>query len=90
MEERDQKSRSKNIIIHGKAEDDSNPTETDEIFVRKFLKDVCVGNIKHKFFSGLGSKNHLKIGPMKVSFDNENEREKVLVNVGNLKDRKGE
>ena len=89
VEERDRKYRSKNIIIHGKVED-NDTEETDEDFVRKFLKDLCIGNIKHKHVTRLGVRNPFKTRPIKVSFENENDREKVLANLSNLKNHKEE
>ena len=86
VEERDRKSRTRNLIIHGKKEDESEATETDAAFVSKFLKDVCVGNLKPKSITRLGQKDLVKIRPIKVNFEHDREKEKILANLGNLKD----
>ena len=89
VEERDRKYRSKNIIIHGKVED-NDTEETDEDFVRKFLKDLCIGSIKHIHVTWLGVRSPFKTRSIKVSFENENDRQKVLANLSNLKNHQEE
>ena len=87
VEEKDRKYRSKNIIIHGKAEDETDSVSNDQAFVSKFLKDICVGNLKPKTINRLGAKNPFRLRPIRLIFELESEKDKVLQNLSNLKNQ---
>ena len=87
VEEKDRKNRSKNIIIHGKPEEETDSVSNDQTFVSKFLKDICVGNLKPRSISRLGAKNPFRLRPIKLVFELESEKDKVLQNLSNLKNQ---
>ena len=86
LEEENQKRlRQNNIVIHGKKENESNTSGSDEEFVNALLKELCVGAVKAKFMVRIGKIENGKARPLKVTFHNENDKVKVLDNLKQLK-----
>ena len=86
LEEENQKRlRQNNIVIHGKKENETNTSGSDEEFVNALLKELCVGAVKAKFMVRIGKIENGKARPLKVTFHNENDKVKVLDNLKQLK-----
>ena len=86
LEEENQKRlRQANIIIHGKKENESTSSGSDEDFMNALLKELCVGAVKAKFMVRIGKREDGKARPLKVTFHNENDKIKVLDNLKHLK-----
>ena len=92
LEEENQKRiRQNNIIIHGKTERESTPdeasttTEEDSTFVHALLKELCVGAVKAKSLARIGNKGTEKTRPLKVTFNSESDKLKVMNNLKYLK-----
>lgn len=86
-EERQQKLRANNIIIHGVEEadvDEKSRKKCDEVFVTTFLQDIYV-HVSTKTIVRLGQKNPGKRRPLKVSFTTVEEKERVMGNLSSLK-----
>ena len=90
-EANDQKVRAKNIIIHGVGEDSSAEKATakknDEEFVKKFLNTVTTDNMKYKSVHRLGKPDPVKKRPIMLMLESEEDKEKVLMKLTNLKDK---
>ena len=81
LEEENQKRlRQNNIVIHGKKENETNTSGSDEEFVNALMKELCVGAVKAKFMVRIGKIENGKARPLKVTFHNENDKVKVLGN----------
>ena len=83
IEERDKKVRENNIIIHGCIEKDSD--DQDKTFVQDMLKEISVGIVKTKSITRVGKTDSGKARPIKVSFNNIDEKIKVMSNLRFLK-----
>ena len=81
-EEAERKARSTNIVIHGKEE--LLPDE-DKLFVDNLMKEICVGCIHTTKIERIGKAVEDKNRPIKVTFNNASEKEKVMNNLPNLK-----
>ena len=81
-EKNEKKRRTCNLIVHGKTESDST---TDADFTKALLKDIEVGAVKAKEVERVGREAEDKIRPIKIVFASEEEKEKVLSNLSNLK-----
>ena len=97
-EETEKKMRCCNIIIHGKTE--STDKDSDDQFITSLIKDLSIGNTPVKSITRLGKHNsfnkveinepgkQLWVGkrrPIKIVFNTENDKEKVMNNLRNLK-----
>jgi hypothetical protein len=80
-EETEKKKRSNNLIIHGKEEVGVND---DKFFLDNLIKDLQIGAIATKQVERIGQKPAKR--PIKIVFNNEEDKEKVLNNLKNLKD----
>ena len=74
-EEAERKVRSTNIVIHGKEE--LLPDE-DKLYVDNLMKEVCVGSIHTMKIECIGKAAEDKKRPIKVTFNNGNNKEKVM------------
>jgi len=83
IEERDKKVRENNIIIHGCIESDSD--DHDKTFVHDMLKEISVGIVNTKSITRVGKTDSGKSRPIKVSFNNIDEKTKVMTNLRFLK-----
>jgi len=83
IEERDKKVRENNIIIHGCIEKDSD--DQDKTFVQDMLKEISVGIVNTKSITRVGKTDSGKSRPIKVSFNNIDEKIKVMSNLRFLK-----
>ena len=83
VEEADRKRRVKNLIIHNKNE---LTPEHDKAYTQHLVKELKVGDIDVKQIERLGQKDNAKKRPIKIVFNNEEDKEKVLNNLKNLKD----
>ena len=81
-EESEKKRRSKNLIIHGKGEQ---TPEEDEIFTNEMLKELQIGAINIKHIERIGTIDINKGRPIKLVFHNEEDQQKVFLNLRNLK-----
>ena len=84
-EETETKKRSNNLIIHGKEEVEVND---DKLFVDNLIKELQISAIAIKQVERIGQKSDTSSTmkrPMKVILKNEEERDKVLSNLMNLK-----
>ena len=88
-EEQDKIMRSRNIIIHNMAEassDDNTENKNDEVAVYKLMQAIRVPvSCKAPIRIGKGETN--KIRPMKVIFNNKEDKERVMNNLANLKNQ---
>ena len=83
-EEMDKKNRNRNIIIHGKSEVDA---AEDKSFAETLLKDIQIGSIPINQIERIGQKTETKPArrPIKLTFNREEDRNKVLNSLRNLK-----
>ena len=86
-EERDKKLRACNIIIHGSDENNAEKP-TDEVFVNNMFFRIGVEDCSPKSIVRLGNTELNRKRPIKVTFKNEQDKEKVMSNLRNLKDKK--
>ena len=81
-EEADQKRCAANLIIHGKDEE-VGPND-DKKFINDLITDLQIGVINIKHTGRIGNKEG-RARPIKLVFNNEDERQKVYSNLKNLK-----
>ena len=87
-EQNEKKRRAKNIMIFGKTEYSERwQKDEDKAFAEKLLKDLQVGQIEIKEVNRIGEYNRegTKIRPLKITVDTEEQKEKILRNLSNLK-----
>jgi len=88
-EQNERKRRAKNIIVFGKSEhmEQRLQKQEDEEFSNQLLKDIQVGSIKTKEVSRIGTYNRddSKTRPLKISVETEEEQQKIMENLKNLK-----
>ena len=87
-EEREKNFRLNNIIIHGSGEacgDDQ--SMKDEVFFNKLITDLSIGAVQAKSIVRLGQKNEGKKRPIKIILSNVLDKEKIMNNLSNLKDK---
>ena len=89
LEEENQKRlRKNNIIIHGKKETNvQSGGEEDSLFVKEMIKELCIGAVTAKSMERIGNSDTEKVRPLKVIFMNESDKNKVMGNLKNLKDK---
>ena len=80
----DKKNRNRSIIIHGKSEVDA---ADDKSFAETLLKDIQIGSIPINQIERIGQKTETKPArrPIKLTFNREEDRNKVLNSLRNLK-----
>ena len=85
-EEMDQRSRVKNLIIHGKEETDA---ATDALFTKDLFKDLEIRPLSINCIERIGTKSDPEQRavkrPIKITFKSEDDKNKVLDNLRNLK-----
>ena len=91
-EQNDNRRRAKNIIVFGRSENtgrERGQKEDDEAFAEQLLKDIEVGAIKAKEVSRIGTygREDAKVRPLKITMETEEEQQKVMENLKNLKDK---
>ena len=84
IEEKDKRLRESNIVIHGKRESENNE-DNDKQFVNDMIKDISVGAITAKSIIRIGKTENEKARPIKVIFNNKEEKSKVMSNLRHLK-----
>lgn len=88
-EQRDKKSRENNIIIHGitdpQIEDPQLMENWDKAFTSRLLSNINVYAITKEHIR-IGKITSLRRRPLKVSFHDKSDKEKVMKNLKNLKD----
>ena len=90
IEEAERKRRGKNIIIHGVEEKywGSTGENEDKTFVKRLMTNLQIGSISADSVERLGPENtdsDRKKRPLKVTFKTEDEQQKILRNLRNLK-----
>ena len=88
IEEKDKRLRESNIVIHGKRESENNE-DNDKQFVNDMIKDISVGAITAKSIIRIGKTENEKARPIKVIFNNKEEKSKVMSNLRHLKGKEG-
>ena len=83
-EERDKKLRQHNIIVHGRCES-ANNEENDQIFINDMMKDLSVGAIHPKSVLRIGKQDSGKPRPIKVAFNSNDDKTKVMTSLRYLK-----
>ena len=87
----DQRSRARNVIIHGVKEvTDADKTEAkkgDEDFVKNLLRAMAIEELNVKSVNRIGMKNPEKKRPLLVVMNNEADKDKLLQNLTRLKDQ---
>ena len=82
----DQRSRIKNLIIHGKEEIDA---ATDALFTKDLFKDLEIRPLSIDYIERIGRKSDSEQGavkrPIKIAFKSEDDKNKVLDSLRNLK-----
>ena len=86
-EEREKNLRLNNIIIHGFEETKEDQSTNDEVLINKLITDLSIGSIQAKNIIRLGQQSEEKSRPIKVSLNNLNEKDKIMNNLPNLKDK---
>ena len=81
-EETEKKRRSTNLIMHGK---DESAEGDDKVFVENLIKELETSPVVIKQIDRIGQQSDNKNRPIKVTLKNEEERDKVLDNLRNLK-----
>ena len=81
-EETEKKRRSNNLIIHGK---DESAEGDDKVFVENLIKELETSSVVIKQIDRIGQQSDNKNRPIKVTLKNEEERDKILDNLRNLK-----
>ena len=81
VEEADRKQRTTNLIIHGKEEIS---TKDDIEFINNFVTDLQIGVINIKQLERIGQNKEGK-RPIKLTFNNEEDQQKVFSNLRSLK-----
>ena len=85
----DQRTRARNIIIHGVDEDaDADKTQTkkkDEEFVNSLLQSMTVNDLAFKSVNRIGIKNADKKRPMLVLMNSEADKDRIIQNLTKLK-----
>jgi hypothetical protein len=84
IEEKDKYMRENNIIIHGKCVSENNK-DNDKQFVNDMIKDISVGAFTAKSIVRIGKTEKEKNRPIKVVFNNKEEKSKVMSNLRHLK-----
>ena len=82
-EEADQKRRAANLIIHGKDEE-ALPND-DNKFINDLITNLQIGVINIKQTRRIGTSNEGRARPIKLVFNNEDDKQKVYSNLKNLK-----
>lgn len=88
VEERERAIRAKNIIIHGVKEthgDEVNSKDEDQGFVTSLIETLKIDIPHPEKVTRLGNKDANKTRPIKIVLRNENEQEKVMNSLRNLK-----
>ena len=87
----DQRSRARNIIIHGVKEvADANKSEAkkfDEDFVRNMQKTMAIEELKIVTINRIGVKNPDRTRPLLITMSNEEDKDILLRNLTKLKDQ---
>ena len=86
-EEREKSLRQNNIIIHGCEEADLEHEVKDKEFFDKFINDLVVGTVVTKSIIRIGQKSNGKKRPIKVTLSNTSDKDKIISNLRNLKDK---
>ena len=86
-EEREKNFRLNNIIIHGFEEANEDQSTNDEVLINKLISDLSIGSIQTKTITRLGQHSEDKSRPIKVSFNSLNDKDKIMNNLPNLKDK---
>ena len=88
-EENDQRTRARNIIIHGVGEDvDADKTQMkkkDEEFVNSLLRSMTVNDVEIKSVNRIGVKSPEKKRPMLVLMNTEADKDRIIQNLTKLK-----
>ena len=87
-EQNEKKRRAKNIMIFGKTEYGERwQKDEDKAFAEKLFKDLQIGQVEVKEVSRIGEYNRegTKIRPLKITVDTEEQKEKIMRNLSNLK-----
>ena len=86
----DQRSRVKNLIIHSKEKTDA---ATDALFTKDLFKDLEIRPLSIDYIERIGRKSDSEQGavkrPIKIAFKSEDDNNKVLDNLRNLKGKSG-
>ena len=89
-EDAEKKRRACNLVIHGFAESTSDDTEErkkfDDELVKSFIRDIGT-EVAHKSVFRLGKRDTDKVRPLKISMNNEMDKETIMSNLKNLKDQ---
>ena len=85
VQERERKLRGANFVIHGVTEVMQIDEDTDNLFVNELLRKIEVEATPVKI-TRLGKTQPNKNRPLKVQLSNEQEKEKVMMRLSNLKD----
>ena len=85
----DQRSRARNIIIHGVKEvaeaERTEAKKMDEEFVNNLLQSMAVENMTFKSVNRIGAKNPEKKRPLLLVLNNDGDKDKLIQNLTNLK-----
>ena len=84
-EKAEKKRRATNLIVHGRQEPLNKRDEEDKIFTEALIKDLQVGAIHAKAVERIGDHSIEKTRPIKLVFHTEEDQQKVLSNLKNLK-----
>ena len=82
-EETDRKRRAANLIIHGK--DEEAPPNDDNKFINDLITNLQIGVINIKQTGRIGISNEGRARPIKLVFNNEDDKQKVYNNLKNPK-----
>ena len=87
----DQRARARNIVIHGVAEDaDADKTlskQRDEDFVKNLFRSMTISDLAFKTVHRIGRPQPDKKRPIMVIMNTEVDKEKIMQNLSNLRDK---
>ena len=81
IQNQQRKLRSNNLIIHGVKEENDH---SDEDFVKEFTKDLGT-DFQPKLIQRLGTAENNKIRPLRITMNTEEEKDKIMSRLPNLK-----
>ena len=86
-EERERNSRKNNVIIHGCEEANDDQATKDKVFFDKLINDLTIAKVEAKSVVRIGQKTNGKKRPIKITLTTTSEKEKIMDNLRNLKDK---
>jgi len=65
----------------------NNQETQDKVFIDKFINDLTISPVETKGVVRIGQKNEGKKRPIKITLSNASDKDKIMENLRNLKDK---